>query len=157
MARHALPLQQIVDLDADADPNALCSRLAQALSKLQELAGRYQQLASCDQAQREQAPRALRQERVRLWRRWIAVCDTLPLQNHVYNTLRAALEAAQRTAPENTALRTADDICQRAQAALEQVQAQMLRANLRLVIYMANRYRGHGLPLLDLVQEAIWG
>ena len=157
MACHALPLQQIVDLDADADPHALRSRLAQALSKLQELAGRYQQLASCDQAQREQAPGARRQERVRLWRRWIAVCDTLPLQSHVYNTLRAALEVAQRTTPENAALRTAGAVCRRAQAALEQAQAQMLRANLRLVIYVANRYRGHGLPLLDLVQEGNMG
>jgi RNA polymerase primary sigma factor len=155
--RDDLPLQQIFDLAADADPNALRTRLAQALAKLQELAGHYQQLTLCDQARREQAPRAPRQERVRLWRRWIAVCDTLPLQSHVYKTLRAALEVAKRTTPENTALRTAGDICQRAQAALEQVQAQMLRANLRLVIYMANRYRGHGLPLLDLVQEGNMG
>ena len=155
--RDDLPLQQIFDLAADADPNALRTRLAQALAKLQELAGHYQQLTLCDQARREQAPPAPRQERVRLWRRWIAVCDTLPLQSHVYKTLRAALEVAKRTTPENTALRTAGDICQRAQAALEQVQAQMLRANLRLVIYMANRYRGHGLPSLTWCKKAIWG
>ena len=29
----------------------------------------------------------------------------------------------------------------------------MIRANLRLVIHVANRYRGRGVPFLDLIQE----
>jgi RNA polymerase primary sigma factor len=29
----------------------------------------------------------------------------------------------------------------------------MMQANLRLVIHLANRYRGHGVPFLDLIQE----
>lgn len=36
---------------------------------------------------------------------------------------------------------------------LAQLEDQMIRANLRLVIHIANRYRGRGVPFLDLVQE----
>ena len=39
------------------------------------------------------------------------------------------------------------------QDGLEDARARMLRANLRLVIHIANHYRGRGIPFLDLVQE----
>ncbi len=38
-----------------------------------------------------------------------------------------------------------------------ELKARMIRANLRLVIHIANRYRGRGVPFLDLIQEGNLG
>ncbi len=42
---------------------------------------------------------------------------------------------------------------ERGELAASRARSKMIRANLRLVVNMAKRYMGHGLPLLDLVQE----
>ncbi len=50
-------------------------------------------------------------------------------------------------------MKAAHKFWQRSHRQLIQAKTQMLRANLRLVIHVANRYRGRGVPFLDLIQE----
>ena len=71
----------------------------------------------------------------------------------MHEELHRALDAALRDQPDDLALRAARSGWSRPQRALEEAKAQMLRANLRLVIYMAKRYLNDEVPFLDLVQE----
>ena len=123
---------------------------------LQELTRRLQRLQTCQQrcgAHRSQVRRAMRQACAELWHQWIATCEALGLPPSVHEELHRALEAALRDQPDDLALRAARRGWRRTQGALEEAKAQMLRANLRLVIYIARRYLNHEVPFLDLVQE----
>ena len=67
--------------------------------------------------------------------------------------MREALEDAWRAQPEDQAVQAAYRAWTRAQGELDQAKAQMMQANLRLVIHVATRYRDRGVPFLDLIQE----
>jgi RNA polymerase sigma factor (sigma-70 family) len=148
--------QGVRDEDAPTSEQAAWhTQLGEALPRLQDLATRLQALAHPDPAVLEtaHARRTRRQERVRLWHQWIATWEALQVPPEVYATLPQALDTALRAQPHDTALRTATGAWARAQQRLDQARAQMLRANLRLVIHIANRYRMSGIPFLDLIQE----
>jgi RNA polymerase sigma factor (sigma-70 family) len=131
------------------------TQLGEALHRLQDLATRLRALARPGPAQREtaHARRTRRQERACLWHQWLATWEALQVLPSVYVTLRQALDTAQRAQPHDAALHAASRAWAHAQRRLDQARAQMLRANLRLVIHIANRYRNSEVPFLDLIQE----
>ena len=100
-----------------------------------------------------EARRARRQACADWWRQWIATCEALQLQPAAHEALRHALEAALLERPNHLALRAACSAWSRSNHALEEAKADMLRANLRLVIYMAKRFRSDEVAFLDLIQE----
>ena len=127
-----------------------------AILSLQELRLRLQHLKTRKRQRinnAAQTRRAMRQMRRDLWHQWIATCEALRLQPGVHEALRHALDAALLKQPDELALRAARSGWSRASRALEEAKAKMLRANLRLVIYVAKRFRHDDVPFLDLIQE----
>jgi RNA polymerase sigma factor (sigma-70 family) len=122
-----------------------------AVLELQDIAARLQALRSHTQTSSKR--RAVRRTYAELWQQWCKTCEALALHPQVYDTLREALRTEQAAQPDNLALHAAHRAWQRAHERLTQVKACMIRANLRLVIHVANRYRGRGVPFLDLIQE----
>ena len=143
----------------DLDP-VLETPFDTSIRSLRELKRRLRCLKARKQwcvASRSQARRAMRQAGADLWRQWIATCEGLGLQPNGHDELRRALEAALQATPDDPALRAARRGWDRTQCALEAAKAQMLRANLRLVIYVAKRYRNNEVSFLDLIQEGNMG
>jgi RNA polymerase sigma factor (sigma-70 family) len=127
-----------------------------AIASLQALMRRLQHVKERQRRRmvaRGRARRAMRQEHADLWHQWLATCEALQLQPSAHDELHHALDAALREQPDDRALRAARRAWSRAQHALEDAKAHMLRANLRLVIYVAKRYRNDDVPFLDLIQE----
>jgi RNA polymerase sigma factor (sigma-70 family) len=132
-------------------PADLRRQIEYAVLELQDIATRLQALQA-------QKPTTAKRHTVRrvyaaLWQQWCKTWEALALHPQVYETLRQTLEAEYTAQPDNLALHAARRAWQRAYARLTQVKAGMIRANLRLVIHVANRYRGRGVPFLDLIQE----
>jgi RNA polymerase primary sigma factor len=140
---------------AGDDPAPLASFEAAILS-LQELRLRLQPL---EVRRRQRAAQVAptqpmtRQTRCDVWRQWLATCEALQLQPDVHEAMRHALDVALVKQPDDVALRGARSGWRRAMRALEEAKADMLRANLRLVIYVAKRFRNDDVPFLDLIQE----
>jgi RNA polymerase sigma factor (sigma-70 family) len=148
-------LQDVVaETTAIADDDA-AAPLAGAMASLQELMPRLQRPPRPRLAGSVQARRARRQASVDAWRQWMATCEALQLQPQAHDALRDALDRAYRGQPDDARLRAAFHRWRRAHHRLEEAKATMLRANLRLVIYVAKRFRSDHdeMPFLDLIQE----
>jgi RNA polymerase sigma factor (sigma-70 family) len=140
------------------DAEALATRQADlrgqfeyAVLELQDIATRLQDLQS--QKPTTASRHTVRRVYAALWQQWCKTWEALALHPQAYDTLRETLEAEQAAQPDNLALHAARRAWQHAHERLTQVKAGMIRANLRLVIHVANRYRGRGVPFLDLIQE----
>jgi RNA polymerase sigma factor (sigma-70 family) len=152
-----IPLHHVVKIEALSthDQEARYALLEQPLRELQALAPRLWHVNKHPQTTPRSAPerRAMRQQRLCVWQEWIAIWEALRLHSNTYDAMHFALDVAYHAQPHNPALHAAYQAWERAQRELEQAKARMLRANLRLVIYVAKRYRHRGVPFLDLIQE----
>jgi len=156
-----IPVHEVVQPCAGTtpDPTAQRAQFQQAIVHLQEITAHLSRLEAHNERPLCAVPegRVLRHERFSLWRAWLTVCETLGLQPHVHEALSEALASAWRAQPEDPALHAASRAWTRAQGELDQAKAQMMQANLRLVIHIAMRFRDRGLPVLDLIQEGNLG
>jgi RNA polymerase sigma factor (sigma-70 family) len=131
------------------------AQLAQSIDHLQNLAAKLQRLHRQRRApsRSERQLRPLRQEHASLWRAWLATWEAMQVHPNVYDALRRALDVERLVHPDRPALRAAQSGWERAQHEFEHAKAQMLRANLRIVVHVAKNYRDQGVPFLDLIQE----
>jgi RNA polymerase sigma factor (sigma-70 family) len=155
--REAIPLAHVLR-DAEASTSRqtdLRGQFGDAVLELQDIATRLQALRPYRQTASQTASkrRAIRRAYAELWQQWCKTWEALALHPQVYDTLRGALEAEHAAQPHKPVLHAARCVWQRTHERLTQVKAEMIRANLRLVIHVANRYRGRGVPFLDLIQE----
>ena len=133
--------------------------LRTSVARLQQLSAQLSQVhvQRLNPPRSVQKRRVLRQQVVMLGRKWIATWEALSLHGNVYDTIQLALETELQGHPDDRALHLAVHRLTQAQRCLTQRHEAMLRANLRLVIYVAKRYRGQGVPFPDLIQEGNLG
>jgi len=133
----------------------LRQQLGDAVLELQDIATRLQAARPWGHTAAPTAARrrAVRRAYVELGRQWCKTWEALAVQPQVYDTICQTLAAEHTAQPHDVALHAAYCAWQRAHDRLTQMKASMIRANLRLVIHVANRYRGRGVPFLDLIQE----
>jgi RNA polymerase sigma factor (sigma-70 family) len=159
--QQAIPVHAVVQPRAGttSDPTAQRAHVRHGIGHLEELTASLRCLDAQDGRPLDaaQAQGVQRHARFRLWRAWLTICETLRLHPHVHTAMGEALEAAWQAQPADPVLHAASRAWARAQGALEQAKAQMMQANLRLVIHSALHYRHRGVPLLDLIQEGNLG
>jgi RNA polymerase sigma factor (sigma-70 family) len=145
--------------EATPEPTTWLAQCRQAIVALQELAICLGYVDGPGEMRASTGPEhsALRHERFRLWRAWLKTWEALQLHAQVHEAMRAALDDARRIQPEDAAVQAAYRSLTRAQRELDQAKAQMMQANLRLVIHVATRFRDRGVPFLDLIQEGNLG
>jgi RNA polymerase sigma factor (sigma-70 family) len=136
-----------------------CAHLRTRVAHLQQLSARLSQVhvQRLNPPRSVQKPRALQQQVVTLGRQWITTWEALSLHGNVYDAIQLALETELQGHADDHALHLAAHRLTQAQRRLTQYHEVMLRANLRLVIYVAKRYRGQGVPFPDLIQEGNLG
>lgn len=152
-----IPLERVlVDVgNTPEEKNEWRTQFRASVVYLEELEGQLRELRSkrCVATRSSRRRRAVRQQRAKLLREWIETCEKLGLRSSVFDIIRIALESAVRTRPNELVLRMAHSTVAQTRRRLGQAKTEMIRSNLRLVIHVANRYRGRGVPFLDLIQE----
>ena len=145
--------------DQVGDLGTQSAQIRTVLTQLQKLQGQLDKLRrqshQCSVALSRQRRR--RQQQTILWRQWITLWEALDLQQTALVVLQDALAQAFNQSPHDPVLRASHSVWLCAQRREKQSKTEMMQANLRLVIHIANRYRGRGVAFPDLIQEGNLG
>ncbi|HMI84273.1 MAG TPA: RNA polymerase sigma factor RpoD/SigA [Polyangiaceae bacterium] len=84
---------------------------------------------------------------------------TYQLSSKLVDRILRRLDAAEESEPSPSDVRSHDTATaiRRARRELAAARGELIRSNMRLVVWMAKKYLNQGLPLLDLVQEGNLG
>jgi len=163
LAGATLSFAEVVEHDdgvAGASAEAFCATA-------EEVGGLFARLEGLNR-QRARSRSSESARRVRLERRTLMreidrkFAKELRLQGSVYNTLRSALESRYLAIqnierPDDRTVWVSYTALIRTEARIKAVTDRIVCSNTRLAIEIANRYRGRGVPFLDLIQEANMG
>lgn len=149
------PLAQVLfDTDpAQADQVERREQFGEAVAHLEDLATQREKLRTRTPSRSTRKRRGIRQQQAKLLREWVDTFEKLALHTNILDAISVALDVDIAASPHDAALQRARRVLARAQTRLTDAKTHMIRANLRLVIHVANRYRGRGVPFLDLIQE----
>lgn len=157
----ALPIQSVMQCDTD-DPGTLAQQRARFVDTVQHLCTLAAQISHL-RTQRgasgktHWARREHRRALQHVWQQWLDTCTALRLRSVVHDALRADIERAALRPLGVPPRCPAPRAWQRASQRVLQAKQHIFHANLRLVVYVAMRFRERDVPLLDLIQEGNLG
>ncbi len=156
-----MPIQSVMECDTD-DPVALAKQQTRFMDAVQHLSTLAEQINALRIRRGARERTHWRRQKDRralqcLWQQWLDICMAMRLRSVVHDALRAEIERAAWRPPGTQRRCPVPRALQSASMRVRQAEQHIFHANLRLVVYIAMRFRDRDVPLLDLIQEGNLG